>query len=80
MPNHRNVYISLATSMSKTGKFQLTPLVLRNITSVLLKNSVNSVMEKFVTKRRKEREKAAILQLTSTFFQCKIPPMHFQAT
>ena len=27
MPNHRNVYISLATSMSKTGKFQLTPLV-----------------------------------------------------
>ena len=28
MPNHRNVYISLATSMSKTGKFQLTPLVL----------------------------------------------------
>ena len=29
MPNHRNVYISLATSMSKTGKFQLTPLVIR---------------------------------------------------
>ena len=27
MPNHRNVYISLATSVSKTGKFQLTPLV-----------------------------------------------------
>ena len=27
MPNHRHVYISLATSMSKTGKFQLTPLV-----------------------------------------------------
>ena len=27
MPNHRNVYISLATSMSKTGKFQLTSLV-----------------------------------------------------
>ena len=27
MPNHINVYISLATSMSKTGKFQLTPLV-----------------------------------------------------
>ena len=27
MPNHRNVYISLATSMSKAGKFQLTPLV-----------------------------------------------------
>ena len=27
MPNHRNVYISLATSMSKTGKFQLTHLV-----------------------------------------------------
>ena len=28
MPNHRNVYISLATSMSKTGKFQLTLLVI----------------------------------------------------
>ena len=28
MPNHRNVYISLAKSMSKTGKFQLTPLVI----------------------------------------------------
>ena len=27
MPNHRNVYMSLATSMSKTGKFQLTPLI-----------------------------------------------------
>ena len=27
MPDHRNVYISLAASMSKTGKFQLTPLV-----------------------------------------------------
>ena len=27
MPNHRNLYISLAASMSKTGKFQLTPLV-----------------------------------------------------
>ena len=27
MPNHRNVYISLATSMSKNGKFQLKPLV-----------------------------------------------------
>ena len=26
MPNHRNIYIALATSMSKTGKFQLTPL------------------------------------------------------
>ena len=30
MPNHRNAYISLATSMSKTGKFQLTP---RNTTA-----------------------------------------------
>ena len=29
MPNHRNIYISLAASMSKTGKFQLTPLVMR---------------------------------------------------
>ena len=27
MPNHRNVYVSPATSMSKTSKFQLTPLV-----------------------------------------------------
>ena len=27
MPNHRNVYISLTASMSKTGKFQLRPLV-----------------------------------------------------
>ena len=32
MPNHRNVYISLATSMSKTGKFQLTPLVCDSLT------------------------------------------------
>ena len=30
MPNHRNVYISVATSMSKTGKFQLTPLIHRS--------------------------------------------------
>ena len=29
MTNYRNVYISLATSMSKTGKFQVTPLVER---------------------------------------------------
>ena len=33
MPNHRNVYISLATSMSKTGKFQLTPLVCTGATT-----------------------------------------------
>ena len=40
MPNHRNVYISLATSMSKTGKFQLTPLVaLKPSTSLRLRNS-----------------------------------------
>ena len=48
MPNHRNVYISLATSMSKTGKFQLTPLVLiknydylKNLQKIQLINIMN---------------------------------------
>ena len=45
MPNHRNVYIFVATSMSKTGKFQLTPLVntcesLKMICSALGGNAV----------------------------------------
>ena len=31
MPNHRNVYITLTTTISKTGKFQLTPLVQYNL-------------------------------------------------
>ena len=41
MPNHRNVYISLVTSMSKTGKFQLTPLVLPS-QSACTSNSMSS--------------------------------------
>ena len=35
MPNHGNVYISLATSMSKTGKFQLTALVRSEVDAAL---------------------------------------------
>ena len=42
MPNHRNLYISLATSMSKTGKFQLTPLVFLKINYLHRKRCLRS--------------------------------------
>ena len=42
MPNHRNVYISLATSMSKTGKFQLTPLVKQEKSNYIHKKYLGS--------------------------------------
>ena len=44
MPNHRNVYISLATSMSETGQFQLTPLV----NNIILMTSMKSIYMKTI--------------------------------
>ena len=41
VPNHRNVYIPLATSISKTGKFQLTHLVNENGFMKILKSTIN---------------------------------------
>ena len=43
MPNHRNVYISLATSVTKTGKFQLTPLVHPQYYKIDLSFSIKSL-------------------------------------
>ena len=48
MPNHRNVYISLATSMSKTGKFQLTPLVHKILKNLIVKKGLNEFHLKIV--------------------------------
>ena len=69
-PSIKSKLYAYHTPYPPTPFFQhVSTSILHNITSVLLKISVNSVMEKFVTKRRKEREKVAILQLISTFFQ-----------
>ena len=55
MPNHRNVYISLATSVSKTGKFQLTPLVYYIVFKLILMNKMSE--------NRKDRAKQEVLLL-----------------
>ena len=70
MPNHRNVYISLASSMSKTGKFQLTPLVLqkdKNQASIpsLLKGSIGS---RYIITRPQKWSTTHFLGLLTPFF------------
>ena len=70
MPNHRNVYISLATSMSKTGKFQLTPLVLiknydylKNLQKIQLINIMNIQYLKLIEwNQRKLKNKTTWIQ------------------
>ena len=72
MPNHRNVYISLATSMSKTGKFQLTPLVyglkkLFNVAFLKILKSISFPKESSAAQFGNKKDEKTIKRFTCFF-------------